>query len=141
MMTTIYTDASFDPELHICAWAYVIVGDNEETLVQTGHCKNCTNISGEIFAVVEALEGCRQLNDSIKLYCDYIHISKEYKKRKESRWRKLSKKTPAWSALWTCISDRHFRLTIKYIDHKANPAHKHAYSELKRVREMHKQRP
>lgn len=137
-MITVYTDASFDPKRRICAWAYVIISEDEKALVQTGHYKNCTNISGEILAVVEALERCKAFDDSIKVYSDYIYISKEVRKNKEARWRKLSKKTPAWSALWTCMNDYPSCPVVCYINHKKNPAHKYAYAALKKARKVHK---
>lgn len=133
-MTIIYTDASCDEKLNICAWAYIIKTQTGKTLIQTGHYKGRKVISGEVLAIVKALGRCKSMSGKIQVYCDPLQISEAFSNRKKSHWRKWFKKVPAWAALWACLETYNLRLNISRVKRTENLAHSYAKGELKRLR-------
>ena len=133
-LTIIYTDASCDTKLHICAWAYIIKTQNGKTVIQTGHYRNCEVISGEVLAVVKALGRCKSMSGRIQVYSDLLQISEAATSRKKSHWHKWFKKVPAWAALLTCLETYNLRLNISHVNRAENLAHQYAKGELMRLR-------
>ncbi len=132
----LYCDASYSAKDQICTWAIVVDHSREHRSpeVYTGEFPGCDSMQGEILVCLKAIRLAKDAGDKCPtIFTDYavLHeLSRRVGKNKftDSRDYELIEQVAVYL--------RAHEVHIRKVEGKNNPAHKHAFAALTRLREQ-----